>query len=91
MLAEAVVWSTKTLPLRHCLEGAIRAKRHLAQIVVIADAGEDDVLPLCGVARRVGETAAMFGDPFFGLGGGAVVDGDLVALGLRDVAPWDSP
>ena len=47
-----------------------------AQIVVIADAGEDEVAALGGVARRRGGRAAMLGDPSRRLGGGAVVNAD---------------
>ncbi len=63
----------------HAGEGAVGTERHLAQIVVIADAGHDEILSFgCGFRRRRA-LAAILGDPFLGLGGGAIVDGDLVS------------
>src|ERR1051326_933746 len=65
-------------------KGAVGAEHHLAQVVVVADAGHDEVLARCGFLRRPGAPAAMLRDPFLGLGGGTVVDGDIVAaLGLE--------
>ena len=32
--------------LRDALERAVGAKRHLSQVVVVADAGKDDILPV---------------------------------------------
>ena len=50
--AEAVVWSTKMAPLRHALRRRRPAPSvDLAQVVVVADAGEDDLLALGGLAR----------------------------------------
>ena len=43
-------------------------------------------LPSAASRRRRGERAAMLGDPFLGLGGGAVVDGDVVAALVLQVA-----
>ncbi len=61
-------------------EHAVVAEHDLAQIVVVADAGHDEILALGGLLRRRrGFAAAILRDPFFGLGGGAVVDRDLVA------------
>ena len=45
-----MVWSTKTAPLLQRREGAMRPECHLAEIVVIADASEDEV----GAVRRLG-------------------------------------
>ena len=64
----------------HALEGAVRAQGDLAQVVVVADAGEDDLLALGGLARSRGSASAVLGHPFLGLGRGAVVDRHLVAL-----------
>ena len=75
------MWSTKTAPVFMPCEGAVGAERHLAQVVVVADAGEDDVCICAAAAAGVRrERAAVFGDPGLGLGAGAVVDGDVVAL-----------
>jgi hypothetical protein len=67
----------------HAREGAVRTGRDLAQIVVIADAGEDDLLALCRLGRGLPEPAAILRHPLLRLGGGAVVDRDLVPLGLE--------
>ena len=64
-------------------ESAVGADRHLAQVVVVADAGEDDLLAFGGLLRRARDRAAVLGRPLFRLGGGAVVDGDVVALALE--------
>ena len=64
-------------------ESAVRPDRDLAQVVVVADAGEDDLLALGGLARASAPTAAVLGHPFLGLGRGAVVDRHLVALGFE--------
>src|SRR5262245_33307511 len=60
-------------------ERAVRPERHLAQVVVVADAAHDEVLPFGRGLRRRRAPAAMLGNPFLGLGGGPVVDRDLVA------------
>ena len=65
--------------LAHAVEGAVVAERHLAHVVVVADAHHHEVLAGRGLLRRRGFFAAVLRDPFVGLGGGAVVDGDLVA------------
>ena len=59
----------------HAGKGAVVPQNHAAQVVVVADAGEDDVGLCRGFAR--GECEAVcrpFGQPLFGLCGGAVVD-----------------
>jgi hypothetical protein len=61
-------------------ESAVCAQSDAAQIIVIADAGEDEVLALGDRARRHGEGAAEFGDPFLRLCRGAIIDRDGVAL-----------
>ena len=60
-------------------EDAVLAEHHFAQIVVVADAGHDEILALGRLFRGRRAFAAVLRDPFFGLGGGAVVDRDLVA------------
>src|SRR4029453_12639900 len=61
------------------VEGAIRAKRHLAQIVIVANAAHDEVLALGrGFGCRCAAPAVLC-NPFLRLGRGAVVDGDVVA------------
>ena len=67
----------------HAREGAVGPDGHRAQVVVIADAGEDDLLAHAAASRRLRGLAAMFPDPFLGLGECAVVDGDLVPLAAR--------
>ena len=92
MLAEAVVLSMKTAPLRTPIEGALGAERDVAQVVVVADAAEHEVLVLGGVGRRRRGLAAVFLDPGLGLGAVAVVDGEIVpALLARYAPPSGSP
>ena len=81
--AEAVVWSTNRVPFPIAGKCAIGAERHFAQVVVVADAGKDDVLALGGFARGGGRAPAILCDPFVRLGSGAVVDRHVVALGLE--------
>ena len=65
-------------------EDAILPQHHLAQIVVITDAGHDEVLARSGVLRRRRAFAAMLRDPLLGLGAGAVEHRDIMAaLGLQ--------
>ena len=64
----------------HSREGAVRSKGDAAQVVVVADAGEDDLLSPGGLARGRGMGAAMRRDPGLRLRGRSIVDGDLVAL-----------
>src|SRR5690606_28133906 len=67
-------------------EGAILAERHSAQIVIVADTGEDEILILGGLGRcRRGLAGAILLDPRLGLGGIAVVDGQLMAALLEKV------
>ena len=60
-------------------EGAVGPERHLAQIVVIADASEDEVGVVRGLGRGGREPAAELRDPGFRLGARAVVHHDVVA------------
>ena len=64
--------------LAHAGEGAVRPERDLAQVVVVADAGHDEILTRGGGLRGRRGFAAELRDPFLGLGGGAVIDRDLV-------------
>src|SRR5262249_2561240 len=64
--------------LLYARESPICSQCDLAQVIVVADAGEYEFLSGGGVFRRRWVSAAMLGDPFFGFGGGGVVDGDLV-------------
>ena len=47
----------------HAGEGAVGPERDRAQIVVVADAGEDEIAALGGGAGRRRRLAAVFGDP----------------------------
>ena len=58
---------------------AVLAEHDFAQVIVVADAGHDEVLAGRGGLRRRRALAAILGDPFVGLGAGAVVDRDVVA------------
>jgi hypothetical protein len=70
--------------LAHAGEHTVVAEHDLAQVVVVADAGHHEILALGGLLWRRRAPAAELRYPFFGLGGGAVVDGDVVAaLGLQ--------
>jgi hypothetical protein len=66
------------------VKGAAVAQGDFAQVGIIADAGHDEVLALGGLLGRRGEAAAELRNPFLRLGGGAIVDRDLVTtLGLE--------
>ena len=65
------------------VESPVGPDRHLAQVVVVADAGEHDFLTDSRLFRGAGEAAAVIRDPFLRLGGRAVVDGDVVTLALE--------
>ena len=81
-VAEAVVWSTNVAPGLHRLD---RRRRHLADVVVVADAHHHELGTLDRLGRGGRRAVAVLGNPLERLGGGAVVDGDLVA-GRRKVA-----
>src|SRR5262249_60861714 len=66
-------------PLAHTGEHTVLAEHALAQIVVVADADHDEVLPVGGQPGRRRALTAVLRDPFFGFGRGAVVNRDLVA------------
>ena len=84
--AEAVVWSTRIGALLHAGKRAVGAEGDRAQVVVIADAGEDEIGILRGLGgRRARLCRRMRADPLLRLGRGAVVDGDLVPA-LAEVA-----
>ena len=57
-----------------------------AQIIVVADAAHDEILALGGGFWRGCGLAAEFFGPFLGLGGGPVVDGDLVAAFVHQMS-----
>ncbi len=60
------------------------AERDLTHVVVVANAHHHEVLAGRGLLRRRGFFPAELRDPLVGLGGAAIVDGDLVAaLGLE--------
>ncbi len=67
-------------------EGAVRPERHVAEVVVVADAGEDEV----GAFRRRGgrrrRSPAEPRHPGFGLGAGAVEHDDVVAPARLEMA-----
>src|SRR6478752_1214145 len=72
--------------LLHAVEGAIGPERDFAQVVVVADAAHDEVLAL---GRRLGRrraAPAVLAHPFFCLRGGAVVDGQVMATLVLEVA-----
>src|SRR5262249_11706076 len=69
----------------NAVEGAVLAKRDLAQVVVVADAAHDEVLTGGGGPRGGCALAAELLDPLLGLGGGAVIDRDLVATFVLEV------
>src|SRR6185437_6152594 len=58
---------------------ALGASRHRAQIVVIADAGENEILIPSRLGRGRRKLAAMLRNPFLGGSLGAVVDRDVMA------------
>ena len=76
------MWSTKTAPRRERREGAVGAGGDRAQVVVVADAGEDDLgasaAASAGVAARAPPCCATQSSARLAR---AVVDGDLMALG----------
>ena len=64
-------------------EGALRAGRHGAQIVVVTDAGKDKLLALRGLAGGRRAAAAKFFDPFLRPRGRAIVNRDVMTLRLE--------
>jgi hypothetical protein len=70
--------------LLHRLESAVRSGGDGTQVVIVADAGENEVRAVCGFLGRQGARAAMLFYPFVGLGSGTVVDDDIMsALALE--------
>jgi hypothetical protein len=67
----------------HAGESPVGAKRDRPQILVVADAGEDDIAIVSRRARIWRAVAAMLRDPAFGLGDGAIIDLCLVPLGFE--------
>jgi hypothetical protein len=66
------------------LRTPFRAKRHGAQVIIVADAGEDEIGALGSLGRRVAGGAAKLIGPLAGLLRRAVVNPDFVAaLGLE--------
>ena len=70
----------------HTGKGAVLAEHDRPQVVVIADATEDDFPALRGLARRRLMLAAELFRPLLGFGGRAVVDGDDVAALLGEMS-----
>ncbi len=58
------------------------SKRDGAQIIVIADAGENEVFAFGRLRGCRGHGAAMFDSPFFRLGRSAVVDRHVVTASV---------
>src|SRR6185437_346420 len=54
-------------------------------VVVVADAGHDEILAGRRFLRGLGALAAVLRDPLLGLGGGAVVDRDVMPALLLEV------
>jgi hypothetical protein len=67
--------------LRHAGEGAVVAQHHRAQMAVVADAAEYDLLARGRFLRRLRRFALVLLGPGLGLGEGPVVDRHIVALG----------
>ena len=66
-------------PAGHAGKSAVVTVDHAAQLVVVADAGEDDFGAFGRLGRRRRGLTLVLGGPGLGLGGGAVADPDLVA------------
>ncbi len=75
----------------HGMEGAFSSNGHLPQIVVIADAGEDEIGIGCRRAGCCSRGAAMGGLPFFSLARAAVIDRDGAAAALCQMAGHRKP
>ena len=56
--AEAVVWSTRIAPCGEPGQGAVGSQRYRAQVVIVADAGENDLGADRSLAGRSGALAA---------------------------------
>ncbi len=68
----------------NAVKRAVCPERDLAQVMVVADAGHDEILTLGGGPRCRRRTPAELRHPLLGLGGGAIVDRDVVpALDLE--------
>ena len=65
--------------LLHGGQRAVRSERHLPQIIVISDTGEDEIAAAYCLCRCPPESAAVFGSPPLCLCGGAVIDRDDMA------------
>ena len=70
----------------HARQGAVVPVDDGAHVVVVADAHHHEVAILGGVARRCGVFSAVLFRPLLRLGGGAVVDRDVVAAFLREMS-----
>ena len=75
----------------HAGDRTMRTERHLADVVVVADAQRDDVGVLGGLDRRRCRRSAVQRHPRQGLRRGAVVDDDLVAGLRRGAGPSAHP
>ena len=67
-------------------EGAVRPKRHLAKIIIVADTGEDEVGIARGRRRCVRGSAAEFGDPSVGALARAIEHDDVVVSAHLEMA-----
>ena len=75
----------------HAREGAARSQRDRAQIIVVSDAGENEITPRSRFTRGRSARPAMPVDPAGRLGRSSVVDDDAVAGGRRDARPSETP
>ncbi len=69
-------------------EGALRPERHVAEIIVVADAGEDEVGAVSCLGRRRGEPSAEARDPIFSLLPRAVEHGNVVPPTALEMAGY---
>ena len=70
-------------PRPHAGEGAVVAERDRPHVVIVADAGQNEVPPRGGRRRSRRARAAVFPDPFRRDGRSPVVDDDVVAGALQ--------
>ena len=70
----------------HAGECAACAQRNFTHVVIVADAHHHEIAILCRLARRPRVLSAVLLRPLLGLGGGAVVDRDVMAAFLREMS-----
>ncbi len=80
------MWSTKMAPWPSAANAPCSSERHGAKIVIVADAGEDEVGAVCRLGGAGGTPAAEPGDPSLGFGARAVEHHDVMMSARLEMA-----